>query len=129
MIPGLGFLWAMWNLHVASQYHNALPVVVAPQIISFHAHKRILPHPDDLLSYGRETIKTIEVVAEIDRNDVRPVIRRTSQPTEAKTHQQLATFPAPHSSDQHRPSPVRRRFDGSLHQLNKLWVAPQFPFT
>ena len=54
---------------------------------------------------GGEAVKPIGIEAEIDRDDVRPVIARASQSTKAEARQELSAFFTSHFRDQHSAPP------------------------
>jgi hypothetical protein len=79
---------------------------VGPNFVGFHANKGILAHPQNLLPQGGKAIKAIGIEGEIDRDDVRAVVARASQPAKADTREELSAFFASHFRDQHSVPPA-----------------------
>ncbi len=77
---------------VAAKHQDAGPIVLTKDLVSFYADECIAPHPFDLLSGSGESEQTVGFVRKVDRNNIRLVIVRTSQPAEAEPNEQITAL-------------------------------------
>jgi hypothetical protein len=81
---------------------------MGPNFIRLNANKGILAHPQNLLAQGGKTVKSVSIEGKIDRDDVRPVIARASQPAKAETREELSASFTSHFRDEHSGPPFAR---------------------
>jgi len=101
VIPRFGLLRRIRNLHIFPEHHDALPVVVLPDLVYLDADQGLLPHPQNLLTQRRESIQPVVIEAKIDRHDVWPVVASARDSAEADACEQFPAFLASHLGDQH----------------------------
>src|SRR5690348_277811 len=84
VFPAFTVIGVIRDFHVAPERNNARPIIMCVNFIRLDADQRIFAHPLNFLSQRREAIQALAVVHEINRNDVRAVIRRTGQSPKSK---------------------------------------------
>ena len=70
----------------------ACPFLGAFDDVSFHAHEGVAPHPVNLLAHGCEAVDIAGSVGKIEWHNVRLVLMRTSQSSEAAACEHIEAF-------------------------------------